>query len=196
MPQIPFATNRRRTVMIFTCLDRKTLSWATFIIVITATIGAATGAISLNGIISKQPSHKDPATFWPTLENIVATNFSSCLLLYTGVITLGIGALLATFMLATFVGATMSAAANNTSWEMVIASIWPYAPLEFLGFIVAGVAGAWPTIATCVNQEKAGWIRPYGDGMATSLKILALAALIISTAAVIEAAIIAVRFAG
>lgn len=166
---------------------------AGIIIMVTAAVGTIIGSTSLQGIISDPLNGGLVNEFWSAFQQIIYVNLPSALLLYVGVITFGAGTIFAVFMLSTFIGATMTAAATNAGWSAVVSSIWLYAPLEFLGFSLAGTAGVLPIVSALSRAYPISWYRAYCDGMIQSIRILVLAVCIIFMAAFLEAAVISFR---
>ncbi|WP_341466862.1 stage II sporulation protein M [Actinomyces lilanjuaniae] len=170
-------------------------------VALASVIGMAVGVISLHGVQSPAggPVPGDSETsLWEVVYPIAATNLPACLLLYTGVLTCGAGTLLSTFMLTTYIGATLTAAAANVGWLSAIGSIWIYAPLEFTGFALASYGGLLPLATAVTDAEGTGtsvpsWLRRYGDGMSRSLRFLLLSLLVVTVAAVVEAVVIRSR---
>lgn len=128
---------------------------------------------------------------------ILVRNISAIMLLYSGVLTLGVTSLLGLTFVSAYVGATLSVVVHNVGvWSMLSLS-GLYAPLEFLGCVVAAAAGLYPAFALAgrvfVGEGQIAVIGTYVGSIGTSLKVFAAGVTLIVVAAAIEATVIAMR---
>ncbi|SDE21013.1 stage II sporulation protein M [Glycomyces harbinensis] len=129
-----------------------------------------------------------------SLAGIVGQNLGAAMLLYSGVVTLGISSLLGLGMTSAFVGATMAVAVDNAGWGEVIGTAWAYAPIEFGGCVVAAAAGLYPVLSVIgkvfAAEERLALLSTYARGLVDSLKLLALAVAMILFAGLVELVVI------
>lgn len=129
-----------------------------------------------------------------SLAGIVGQNLGAAMLLYSGVVTLGISSLLGLGMTSAFVGATMAVAVDNSGWGEVAGTAWAYAPIEFGGCVVAAAAGLYPVLSVIrkvfAAEERLALFSTYVRGLVDSLKLLALAVAMILLAGLVELVVI------
>lgn len=127
--------------------------------------------------------------------DILSRNVFVALLLYSGVITLGISTLGGLITTSLFVGATMSVGITNSGVGGLLSDTGAYLPFEFAGLLVAGVAGLYPLISALLAPSRAhrGFWSSYLQAIAGSLCLLGLALALISVGAAVEAVLLASR---
>jgi uncharacterized membrane protein SpoIIM required for sporulation len=163
--------------------------------------GAVVGYASIGPIWAADslgPATPDPARIGPPMWVIVVRNTGALMLLYSGVLTLGVTSLLAMVMVSGYIGATMAVAVWNQGLGRLFAETGMYAPIEFAGLVLAAGAGLYPTVvlASATFADRDGRATPvarYLDAVRTSLKILACGFVLIVVAAAIEALVLALR---
>lgn len=151
------------------------------------------GFTALAGVSSAWTSPQALGTPTATLLMILAHNVPTVLLLYSGVVTGGISTVVAELLLAAYVGATMAAAIANVGSVSVLGSIGGYAPVEFLAFVVAAVAGYLPAAAWVARPVGSRRIAAYASGLRGSLLGLAAALCTILAAGLLETVVITSR---
>ncbi len=132
----------------------------------------------------------------PGFLEILGRNLSAALLLYSGVITVGLTAGLGLLGVAAFVGGTLDIAVHNAGWSAVLGSTWSYVLLEFGGMVVAAAAGLHPLVSTVLTKREdihTGPVRRYLAALTPSLKLLAASMTLIVAAAAIETLVISRR---
>nr|WP_255672818.1 stage II sporulation protein M [Glycomyces amatae] len=129
-----------------------------------------------------------------SLPGIVGQNLGAAMLLYSGVVTLGVSSLLGLGMTSAYVGATMAVAVGNAGWGEVLGTAWVYAPIEFGGCVVAAAAGLYPVLSVIgrvfAAEERLALFGTYVRGLVDSLKLLAVAVAMILLAGLIELIVI------
>lgn len=163
--------------------------------------GVAVGSLSISPDWAAQSLQSADETADVTVHHgfwaIVSQNLGAALLLYTGVLTLGVTSVLGLAMVSSFVGATVSVSVNNAGLLQTLGETGMYAPVEFAGVTVAAVAGLYPGFAVLgrmlADRPAKSYVATYIAALITSLKLLACAALLIVAAAVVEAVVISVR---
>lgn len=143
-----------------------------------------------------EPGASNPA-FGGSFGEILVRNLGAIALLYSGVMTLGLTALMSLAMVGMYVGATMAVGVSNVGTWQVVGDTWFYAPIEFGGCVVAAAAGLYPVVALIgrmfTDEARTAAIGTYVNATLTSLKVFGCAAALITLAAVIEAVAIAIR---
>jgi uncharacterized membrane protein SpoIIM required for sporulation len=159
--------------------------------------GAALGYSSIGRAWAERSLIGVPAGPRPGGLDILVQNISVLMLLYSGVLTLGLTSLLGMVMVAAFVGATMAVGVSNSGIRQLAVETAAYAPMEFAGLVVAAAAGLYPVIAMAgrvfADEARLELLGTYLRALRTSLKILACATGLIVVAAVVESVVLAVR---
>ena len=136
------------------------------------------------------------AWFAGGLGQILLRNVGAALVLYSGVVTLGLTTLIAGGILALYVGATVSLGVHSVGVAQLLADVIWYAPLEFGGLVLAATAGLQPTSGAVrqvlLDKGRISLTSLYRD-VAASLRTVALALALITVAAVIESTLISLR---
>lgn len=123
---------------------------------------------------------------------ILGRNLGAALVLYSGVVTLGLTTLLGSGILALYIGATMSLGMNSAGSNLLGDVIW-YVPFEFLGLVMAATAGFQPVAGLARSlalKDKPSTVSSFVDDIARSLGTLLLAVALIVVGAAVEAILI------
>ncbi|MGD9959752.1 stage II sporulation protein M [Nocardioides sp.] len=132
----------------------------------------------------------------PGFLEILGRNLSAALLLYSGVVTVGLTAILGLIGVGAFVGGTLDVAVHNAGWSGVLGSTWPYILLEFGGMVLAAAAGLHPLVSTLLTARDGARTRTvnrYLAALTPSLKLLTVAAAMILSGAAVESLVISRR---
>lgn len=126
------------------------------------------------------------------LVQIVARNIPLAMLMFAGVVTLGLTTLVSTAVLSLYVGATLGAASGNVGLASALWSIAAYAPLEFAGFLVASYAGLRPVVGAVRRSvvHEAGALAAYLDAARGAVTTLAVGLALLLAGAAVEALVI------
>ncbi|WDO11364.1 stage II sporulation protein M (plasmid) [Streptomyces murinus] len=129
---------------------------------------------------------------------IVVRNTGVAMLLFSGVATAGFSTVITLGLMATYIGATFGAAARVVGVGEALVSIVLYAPLEFVGLLLAATAGTLPVVAAMASALRSGQGAPsplhaYGTAVGLSLKTFMLAIAVVVVAAAVEATVITSR---
>lgn len=126
---------------------------------------------------------------------ILVRNTSAALLLYSGVITLGLSTLGVLTMTSVYVGATMSVGVTNSGLGGLIGDTGAYLPFELIGMLAAAAAGLFPLVRALLPRRgpNQGIGSCYLGSLAASLRLLAVALGLVLVGAVIEAALLSTR---
>lgn len=126
---------------------------------------------------------------------ILTRNTLAALLLYSGVLTLGVSALGGLVMTSIFVGATMSVGVTNSGVGGLLGDTGAYLPFEFGGILLAGAAGLYPLIrgVWAGSTGARSFTSTYLGGVAGSLRLLVPGLVLILAGAAIEAAVLTSR---
>lgn len=126
---------------------------------------------------------------------IIVRNGSAALLLYSGVVTLGVSTLGVLTMTSVYVGATMSVGVTNSGVAGLIGDTGLYIPFEFSGMLLGAAAGLYPFVRALSSDRTAnrGFGASYLDSLAGSLRLLGVALGLVLVGAAIEAALLSVR---
>src|SRR4029453_8034716 len=108
------------------------------------------GAVDVSGGQEAKEAGDSPL-FAPEFLHILARNVGAALVLYSGVVTLGLTTLIGSGILALYVGATVSLGVHSVGGTALIADVIWYVPFEFLGLILAATAGFQP-VAGLANR--------------------------------------------
>jgi uncharacterized membrane protein SpoIIM required for sporulation len=177
----------------------RTASAAFLVALVTLCAGAVVGYATFSGRSGFGTGHPDSASFARSLALIVPRNLAAASLLFSGVLTGGFSTVVGLGLLAMYIGATFGAAAGNVGALDAFTSIAAYAPVEFLGLLLAATAGLMPVVSfmyTAVTGSRPG--RPgafgtYVETVSASLRVFALAVVVIVVAATVESVVIAAR---
>ncbi len=129
---------------------------------------------------------------------ILVRNGSIMLMLFSGVVTAGVSTAVGLTLLALYVGATLGAAAGNVGLAPALGSILSYAPLEFMAFLIAAVAGMLPMATAGLFRRDAGSgprdrLRAYITSLSAAVRLLVVATLGVLAADLAEVTTIALR---
>jgi uncharacterized membrane protein SpoIIM required for sporulation len=128
---------------------------------------------------------------------ILFQNLTAAMLLYSGVLTLGLTSVLGMGLVSAYIGATVAVGIHNVGAGQILGDTGTYVFLEFGGCIVAAAAGFYPIVkaagAILGDGATTAVIGVYVNAFHTSLKIFAWAVGLILAAAAIEATVIAIR---
>jgi uncharacterized membrane protein SpoIIM required for sporulation len=127
---------------------------------------------------------------------ILGRNAGAALVLYSGVVTLGLTTLVGSGVLALYVGATVSLGVHSVGGASLVADVVWYVPFEFFGLVMAATAGFQPTAGLArrlVLKNEPVTVRSFIDDMARSLGTLLIAITLIVLGAVIEAVLIQLK---
>ncbi len=160
------------------------------------TAGATVGYIALADVelFARATAESEPAMSpWA----ILGQNLGAILFMFSGAVTFGLTTLVGLAMLSAYVGATMAVGIGNVGLARLVSDTGMYAPIEFLGCLVAAAAGLYPAFtvigAVFADRERPQLLHSYLNSLYGSLKIFALAAALIVSAAAIEAIVLAIR---
>lgn len=123
---------------------------------------------------------------------ILSKNLPAILLLYSGVITLGLTSLIGIFLIGAFIGGVTAISVYNIGWMLTLQDVWLYAPLEFLAFIIATIAGMSPIYNTVLSHNK-NIFNKYQYELKESLILLSVSLLILIFSAFVEVIAIYIR---
>lgn len=133
-------------------------------------------------------------SWWDAFRGVLAVNGPAVALLYSGVLTVGVGTLIALPILAIYIGATLRASTDLLGANQVFGTIWVYAPLEFMAVAFGAASGLMPLLSAL---RAAFWlhaeerpIRAYLGEIGNSLRILVIATSLMLLAASVEASVI------
>ncbi|UUN27775.1 stage II sporulation protein M [Streptomyces sp. FIT100] len=138
-------------------------------------------------------------SFADSFGPIVLRNTGAAMLLFSGALTAGFSTVVALGLMAVYIGATFGAAARTAGFQEALGSIVLYAPLEFLGLLLAATAGMLPVVSGVANalhssaEDDRSPLRAYAESLALSLKTLGVAVAVILVAALVESVVIAAR---
>ncbi|MEU6708128.1 stage II sporulation protein M [Streptomyces wuyuanensis] len=144
-------------------------------------------------------AHAEEVSFLGSFGPIVIRNTGAAMLMFSGVLTGGFSTIVALGLMAAYIGATFGAAAHTAGIQQSLGSIVLYAPLEFLGLLIAATAGILPVVvavASTLNyaeNESRSPLRAYAGSLSLSLKSLGVAIAVILLAALVESVVIAAR---
>lgn len=156
---------------------------------------AAYAALDVSWIADNRAFEKSPL-FSGGFDQILVRNAGAALVLYSGVLTLGLTTLVAAGILALYVGATVSLGVHSVGVVQLLADVVWYVPLELGGLVLAATAGLQPAAgaARLVLFEKGRVsLTSLHRDLAASLSTLALGMTLIAVAAVIESILISLR---
>ncbi|KHL01183.1 stage II sporulation protein M [Sinomonas humi] len=157
--------------------------------------GAAIGAQADVGLALDAPSPDPQGTEWTeAFVKVLLNNASTGALLYAGAATAGTATLIVWPIVAAYIGATFRASAGAVGVENVVGTIWPYAPLEFVGMCLAAAAGLMPLVSglrAAFEPQSVGPARAYAREIPSTLKVFLASLTLIALAAAVEAAVIA-----
>ncbi|MDQ0210556.1 MULTISPECIES: hypothetical protein [Arthrobacter] len=147
---------------------------------------------------SPQPMSPEAGLTWlSALGRILAANVPALCLLFSGVITGGVSTLIAWPLTAIYIGSTMRLGRTHMGIGEVVASIWIYAPIEFLGLLLGAGAGLIPVAAAIRSalsaSEAAGPLRQYLAMFPLALKIFGIASVLVLAAALLEATVLVTK---
>lgn len=147
---------------------------------------------------SPQPMSPEAGLTWlSALGRILGANMPALCLLFSGVITGGASTLIAWPLTAIYIGSTMRLGRTHMGIGEVVASIWIYAPIEFLGLLLGAGAGLIPVAAAIRSAlsapEAAGPLRQYVATFPLTLKIFGISLVLVLAAALLEATVIATK---
>ncbi|MFC5803114.1 stage II sporulation protein M [Streptomyces formicae] len=138
-------------------------------------------------------------SFASSFGPILVRNTGAAMLLFSGVLTAGFSTVVALGLMAAYIGATFGAAAHTAGFQEALGSIVLYAPLEFVGLLLAATAGMLPVVVGVANalrssaEDGRSPLRAYAESVALSLKTLGVAVAVILIAALAESVVIAAR---
>lgn len=136
-------------------------------------------------------------TWLSALGRILAANVPALCLLFSGVITGGVSTLIAWPLTAIYIGSTMHLGRTHMGIGEVVASIWIYAPVEFLGLLLGAGAGLVPVAAAIRSalsaSEQGGPLRQYLGTFPLALKLFGIASVLVLAAALLEATVLATK---
>ncbi|UVJ40128.1 hypothetical protein [Arthrobacter sp. CJ23] len=123
---------------------------------------------------------------------ILVRNLGAALVLYSGVVTLGLTTLVGCGVLALYIGATMSLGMHSTGGSNLVNDVIWYVPFEFLGLVMAATAGFQPVVGlgSRLLNDTPVTVASFVDDVARSLGTLLLAVALIASGAAIEAILI------
>lgn len=136
-------------------------------------------------------------TWLSVLARILVTNIPALCLMFSGVITGGISTLIAWPLTAIYIGSTMRIGETRLGIGDVVASIWIYAPLEFLALLLGAGAGLMPLTAAVRSalsvSEHARPLQQYLQTFPLALKIFGISSVLLLAAALLEATVLATK---
>jgi uncharacterized membrane protein SpoIIM required for sporulation len=126
---------------------------------------------------------------------ILARNIGAALVLYSGVVTLGLTTLIGSGILALYIGATLSLGLNSVGGAALFADVIWYVPFEFLGLAMAATAGFQPAagLAGRLVKNEPVTMASFIDSIARSLGTLLIAVALIVLGAAVEAVLIQLK---
>ncbi|MFE7315784.1 stage II sporulation protein M [Streptomyces sp. NPDC057555] len=159
---------------------------------------ASMSSFSSGGSLVEGAQKNSETAFLGSFVAILVRNTGAALLLFSGVITAGFSTVIALGLMAAYIGATFGAAAGMVGFQEALTSIALYAPLEFLGLLLAASAGLLPLVAgagSALGGAAHGEspLRSYVDALGPSLKAFGGAVAVILVAAVVESLVITSR---
>ena len=161
----------------------------------TAVAWAAYAALDVSWI-ADNAAFEESSLFSGGFLQILMRNAGAALVLYSGVVTLGLTTLVAGGILALYVGATVSLGVHSIGVAQLASDVALYVPLEFGGLVLAATAGLQPACGAVrlvlIDRDKISLASLHRD-FADSLRTLALALALILVAAAIEATLISLR---
>lgn len=156
--------------------------------------------VALGAALLVETSWFDDTTGTPavslTLVEILQRNTGAAMLLYSGVATLGLSAVLGLLGVSAYVGVSLRIVIDNGGLASLLRDSGSYVVFEFAGIVLAAAAGLHPLLAT-IRQRRSGRHEPlrvsYATAVLPSLGLLALSIVLILVGAVVEAAVISGR---
>lgn len=122
---------------------------------------------------------------------IATRNTGAALLLFSGVATLGSTTVLGLVFVSAWVGAGIHAISDETGLTSVEPLVLGYVPLEFIGLLLAGVAGLLPLVVVVRRFLAADPSDVSGSPVTgTALRLLGLGVVVIVLAAAVETIVI------
>lgn len=124
---------------------------------------------------------------------ILGRNLGAALVLYSGVVTLGLTTVIGSGVLALYVGATMSLGLHSVGGSALLGDVIWYVPFEFLGLVMAATAGLQPTAALASRlmlKKDRITVASFIQDIARSLGTLLIAIALIVLGAAIEVILI------
>jgi uncharacterized membrane protein SpoIIM required for sporulation len=172
---------------------RRSVVSATVTALLLSCVGVAVGYGSFvpdGGAATDDPFTLD-STGLALFAEIASRNVGAALLLFSGVATVGATTVLGLVFVAAWVGAGFHAVHDETGLLNVDPLVLAYLPLEFVGLLVAGVAGLLPLVALVSRFLAAEPSRRSGPALiGTALRLLAAGVVLILGGAAVETLVI------
>lgn len=134
------------------------------------------------------PNDGQGSSSW-SFATILTRNFSAIALMYAGVVSAGILSVITLACVSVYVGATAKIGTLASGAGALAADVGLYAPVEFLGCLVAASAGLYPVISAFSPKqqtESGGSTACYLRAVPRSLLLFGLASLLILLGAGLE----------
>jgi uncharacterized membrane protein SpoIIM required for sporulation len=158
---------------------------------------AGYAALDVSWIAENKTFEKSPL-YSGGFDQILLRNLGAALVLYSGVVTLGLTTLVAGGILALYVGATVALGVNSVGVAQLLADVAWYVPFEFSGLVLAAAAGLQPAFGAArlvlLHKGKISLTSLQRD-LSASLRTLSVGSAFITVAAVIESVLISLRTA-
>lgn len=125
-------------------------------------------------------------SFW----TILTRNLGAIALMYSGVATAGILSVVTLASVSLYIGATAKIGTLTSGAGALAADVGLYAPVEFLGCLLAAAAGLYPVVSAFTPSSQAihgGPVHAYLRAVPRSLLLFALGGLLILLGAGLEA---------
>lgn len=151
-------------------------------------------AVDVSWVRDSQGTGSSPL-YGTDFTQILARNLGAALVLYSGVVTLGLTTLIGSGILALYIGATVSLGLNSVGGATLFADVIWYVPFEFLGLVMAATAGLQPAagLASRLMKNEPVSIGSFVDSLARSLGTLLIAVALIVLGAAIEGILIQLK---
>lgn len=167
---------------------------------VAASVFAIAAGVSFSALRSIHANPPGPGLshgggFLPQLLAILSHNLPAAAFLYSGVATAGISSLVGVALVGSFVGASTAGSAAAVGLGASVASVVGYAPVEFVGLLLAASAGLMPALCALHSRRipDGSFVRSYVDSVPRSLAVFSSGLIVLVFAAVIEAALIVIR---
>lgn len=189
----------RDTLAAVRCFGARHLDIVLSVVIAVSTflIAAGVSFSALSSIDGFAPSPRTPrhGDFVSTLTSILGHNLPAATFLFSGLATGGVSSLIGLALIGSFVGATTAGSAAAVGLEASVSSVMGYAPVEFIGLLVAAAAGLIPIVRAVQSRRHRGttFFQSYVRSLPRSLGLFTVGLVVLVLAAAVEAAIIVFR---
>lgn len=162
------------------------------VMVVIAVVGFATIDVSW---ISDARNMGGSPLYSTDFLHILGRNLGAAMVLYSGVVTLGLTTLVSSGVLALYVGATVALGLHSVGGQALFADVMWYVPFEFLGLVLAATAGLQPAagLAGRLIARQPVTVTSFVRDISRSLGTLLLAVILIVLGAAIEGLVIQLK---